>query len=114
MQTLEDDFTLPTEQEYRLYELAQRDSELASSHFTETATSTPAIGTYTTALDLAPMPEDVQITTPNLLPESFVHSSQTSSLGQNSEDSFWHAVVMRDPATVGTFWYGVTSTKICA
>lgn len=89
------DLNLPTELEYRLYELSQ-------ANMTRNA----------------PSPLDMQsLLAPdctNLLVNSSCGSPESSvSIEFGTGDSYWTAVVSRDARAVNLFWYGVTSTKIC-
>lgn len=91
----EDTLSLPTELEYRLYELSQANLSRAASE----ASSSGNIST--------PGCADIAINPYSTYPDSGV----TVELATG--DSFWTAVVHRDPRAVNVFWYGVTSTKIC-
>jgi hypothetical protein len=88
--------SLPTELEYRLYELSQANvvSRPASEASSSGNPSTPGCTNFA------------------LNPHTN-YSATGISVELATGDSFWTAVVERDPRAVNVFWYGVTSTKIC-
>lgn len=92
-----DALSLPTELEYRLYELSQ--ANLAGS---------------ASPVSPAPSPEQgMSIAVPK--PAAIVGNTseeEEANADLAAGDTYWAAVVSRDPRAVNKFWYGVTSTKI--
>lgn len=118
----ESPLVMPTEEEYRLYELARRSNHAASSYnYSPLASEVQREGQATSPVTSAVNASNISALSTSNLPaeiaskKHFTRSANAANAATDGDmsDKYWEAVVKRNGSGLQSFWYGVTSTKIC-
>ncbi|KAK9894441.1 hypothetical protein P389DRAFT_197735 [Cystobasidium minutum MCA 4210] len=117
----ESPLVMPTEEEYRLYELARRSNHAASSYnYSPLASEVQREGQATSPVTSAVNASNISALSTSNLPaeiaskKHFTRSANAANAATDGDmsDKYWEAVVKRNGSGLQSFWYGVTSTKI--